>query len=146
MSVIVTDEGFVPDDWPDHAVPLEAFDAEPDMIPDALDLPADTEPEALEGRLEGVRFIRIDIPGFADGRGFTLARQLRGMGYSGRLRASGPLISDQYGMARRCGFDEVEIPEALAARQPEADWRARADWRAASYQSKLRAESPRPTP
>ena len=40
-------------------------------------------------------------------------------------------------MARRSGFDEVEIDEALAARQPEAQWLARADWRAHDYQARL---------
>ncbi|EKD60550.1 MAG: hypothetical protein ACD_54C00681G0002 [uncultured bacterium] len=42
-------------------------------------------------------------------------------------------------MARRTGFDQVEIPDDLAARQPEAQWTARADWRAHDYQSRLRA-------
>jgi hypothetical protein len=41
-------------------------------------------------------------------------------------------------MARRCGFDEIEISEALAARQPEADWLFRANWQKNDYQSRLR--------
>jgi hypothetical protein len=41
-------------------------------------------------------------------------------------------------MARRAGFDEVEISEEMAARQPEAQWRARADWRAHDYQARMR--------
>ena len=61
------------------------------------------------------------------------------MGYAGRLRASGHVLADQYAMARRCGFDEVEIDDDMAARQPEAQWRARADWQAHDYQSRLRA-------
>ena len=36
------------------------------------------------------------------------------MGYAGRLRAAGPLIADQFRLARRVGFDEVELPEAMA--------------------------------
>ena len=56
------------------------------------------------------------------------------MGFSGRLRAAGPLIADQYRMARRVGFDEVEIPDAIAARQPEAQWRPSAQ---VSYQQHL---------
>jgi len=63
---------------------------------------------------------------------------LRLMGYRGRLRAKGHVISDQYAMARRCGFDEIEISEALAARQPEADWLFRANWQKNDYQSRLR--------
>ena len=42
-------------------------------------------------------------------------------------------------MARRTGFDDVEIPDDLAARQPEAQWKFRADWKAHDYQSRLRA-------
>jgi uncharacterized protein (DUF934 family) len=83
--------------------------------------------------------IRITFPVFSDGRGFTLARRLRVMGYSGRLRAQGQVIADQYAMARRCGFDEVEISDDLAARQPEDQWQFRADWRAHDYQARLRA-------
>lgn len=66
--------------------------------------------------------IAIAFPGFADGRGFSIARSLRAAGFAGRLRAVGPLIADQFGYALACGFDEVEIPEALALRQPVAQW------------------------
>ena len=41
------------------------------------------------------------------------------MGYTGRLRAAGPLIADQFRAARRVGFDEVELPDAVAGAQPE---------------------------
>jgi uncharacterized protein (DUF934 family) len=59
------------------------------------------------------------------------------MGYAGRLRAKGHILADQYAMARRSGFDEVEIDIALATRQPEPHWRARADWKAHDYRSRL---------
>ncbi len=134
MSVIVTDKGFGPDDWTRGFTPLA--EAEPGTR--ALHLPSDTDPAALAGRLEEVEMIRVDFPSFADGRGFTIARQLRLMGYDGRLRASGHVIADQYAMARRVGFDEVEISDALAARQPQAHWRARANWQAHDYQRRLR--------
>ena len=127
MSVIVTDAGFGPDDWAGGVT-----------APETLDLPADADPETLIGRLDGVRMIRVDFPSFADGRGFTIARRLRLMGYKGRLRARGHVIADQYAMARRAGFDEVEIPDDLAARQPEGDWLFRADWAAHDYQTRLR--------
>ena len=104
----------------------------------ARDLASDTDPEAVGDGLADLRMIRIDFPSFADGRGFTLARLLRLRGYSGRLRARGHVLADQYAMARRAGFDEIEISEALAARQPEEHWRFRADWRAHDYQARLR--------
>jgi uncharacterized protein (DUF934 family) len=82
--------------------------------------------------------IRVDFPSSADGRGFTIARQLRLRGFTGRLRARGHVLSDQYAMARRAGFDEVEISDDLAARQPETDWVFRANWKDHDYQARLR--------
>ena len=92
----------------------------------------------LAGKLSGLHLIRVDFPSFADGRGFTIARQLRLMGYDGVLRARGHVIADQYAMARRSGFDEVEISDDLATRQPEDQWRFRAQWQAHDYQARLR--------
>ena len=140
MTVIVTDTGFAPDEWHAGFTPLEAFDADPEERPLALDLPSDVAPEALEGRLQGIAMIRVDFPAFSDGRGFSVARQLRRMGFAGRLRARGHVISDQYAMARRSGFDEVEISDALAARQPPAEWQVRSDWHAPQYQGRLMGE------
>ncbi|WP_099826370.1 DUF934 domain-containing protein [Oceaniglobus indicus] len=125
MSVIVTDTGFGPE-----TLTRGANGAEP------LEVTADTDPETLS--FDGITAIVVEFTGFSDGRGFTIARRLRQRGYTGRLRARGHVIADQYTMARRCGFDEVEIDAALAARQPEAQWLARADWRAHDYQSRLR--------
>jgi uncharacterized protein (DUF934 family) len=104
----------------------------------AVDLASDAEPDDLIGCLSRIAIIRVDFPSFADGRGFTIAAQLRRLGFTGRLRARGHVISDQYAMARRSGFDEVEIDQALATRQPEAEWLARADWHAHDYQARLR--------
>lgn len=138
MTVIVTDAGFGPEDWDQGFTPLA--EAGPDSV--ALDLPSDTDTGALigalGGRLQGVRMIRVDFPSFADGRGFTIARRLRLMGYAGRLRARGHVIADQYAMARRGGFDEVEISDDLAARQPRDQWLFRADWPRHDYQARLR--------
>ncbi len=103
----------------------------------ALDIAPDTLPNGLGPVPENTHLIRIDFPSFADGRGFTLARHLRRLGYTGRLRATGQLIADQYAMARRAGFDEVEISDQLAQRQPWPHWQARANWRDHDYQSRL---------
>jgi uncharacterized protein (DUF934 family) len=83
--------------------------------------------------------IRVAFPSFSDGRGFTIARQIRLLGFGGHLRAIGHIIADQYAMARRAGFDDVEISDALAARQPWEQWQFRANWRAHDYQSRLRS-------
>ena len=126
MTIIVRDDGFHAEDWNGD------FDG-----PAAQDLPSDTAPENLAFD-DDTGLIRIDFPSFADGRGFTLARLLRLRGYTGRLRARGHVIADQYAMARRAGFDEVEIDEALAERQPEDQWVFRADWQSRDYQARMR--------
>ncbi|RVV98862.1 DUF934 domain-containing protein [Mesobaculum littorinae] len=143
MSVIVTDTGFGPETWEGGFTDLEtlgASEGRPDPAPDlALDLPSDTDPAALADRLDAIGMIRVDFPSSADGRGFTIARRLRLMGFAGRLRARGHVIADQYAMARRAGFDEIEIADDLAARQPQDQWLRRADWRSHNYQARLRA-------
>jgi uncharacterized protein (DUF934 family) len=137
MSVVVKDTGFAADDWlGDFVTPAQLPANDCDSV--ALDLGAEAETEQLAGKLGALALIRVTIPSFADGRGFTIARQLRLMGYVGRLRLAGPVIADQYAMARRSGFDEVEISDELAARQTENQWLRRADWRAHDYQSRLR--------
>lgn len=135
MSVIVTDRGFAPEDW---TAPVAALDEVLAGGAEAVDLAATDDPEALAPHLDRLRLIRVTFGSFSDGRGFTLAHRLRRMGYAGRLRARGPVVADQYTMARRTGFDEVEIADELAARQPEAQWQFRADWQAHDYQSRLR--------
>ncbi|SHJ93039.1 protein of unknown function [Shimia gijangensis] len=134
MTIIVTDTGFGTETWTQGFVPTN--EAANDVV--SLDVTSDTDPATLKDRLCGVGMIRVDFPSFADGRGFTIARQLRLAGYQGRLRAKGHLISDQYAMARRSGFDEVEISDDLAARQPEAEWLFRADWQENDYQARMR--------
>jgi len=135
MSVIVTDTGFAPEDWL-HGFATADERAANDLR--GLDLASDTDPASLTGQVDGIAAIRVNFPSFADGRGFTIARQLRLAGFTGRLRAHGHVISDQYAMARRAGFDEVEISDDHATRQPAADWAFRADWTAYDYQSRLR--------
>lgn len=137
--MIVTDTGFRADDITLRFTPLDQIAANDCTEVLAVDLPSDADLSVLEGHLDRIGAIRIDFPSFADGRGFTLARNLRLQGYRGRLRAKGHVIADQYAMARRSGFDEVEIDEALAERQPENQWLRRADWRKHDYQSRLRA-------
>lgn len=134
-QTIVTDTGFAPDDWTGRTLDLaDGLSANET----ALDLTPSDDVTLLAGEVTRLTFVRIAFPSFADGRGFTLAKRLRAMGYRGRLRAAGHVLADQYAMARRSGFDEVEIDAALAARQPEAQWLARADWHSHDYQARLR--------
>ena len=137
-STIVRDDGFHADDWQGRFVPVADLPSNDDNLL-ALDLPSTADVRGLAGRLPTIPLIRVDFPAFNDGRGFTIARLLRAMGYGGRLRARGHVLPDQYAMVRRAGFDEVEISAELASRQPQAAWRARADWRAHDYRARLRA-------
>lgn len=139
MTILVTDNGFAADDWRDAIIEPEAILAGAGSANLGVALPSSADPALLQGVLDVIDLIRVDFPSFSDGRGFTIARRLRHMGYQGRLRAAGPLLADQYAMARRAGFDEVEIPDDLAARQTEDQWLARANWRAHDYQNRLRA-------
>lgn len=136
MSIIVTDAGFGPDTWTEGFC---AAGAANDCL--ALDLPSDADPRDVK-LTPALKIIRIDFPSSADGRGFTIARALRLRGFAGRLRARGHVLSDQYAMARRAGFDEVEIDATLAERQPEAEWLFRADWEAHDYQARMRGALP----
>lgn len=122
MSVIVRDDGFHADDYLGAA---------------RIDIASDVKPEELPD-VTGADLVTVAFPAFSDGRGFTLARHLRARGYQGRLRAKGHVIADQYTMARRAGFDEVEISDDLAARQPADQWLFRADWQENDYRSRLR--------
>lgn len=134
MSVLVTDAGFGPATQ-GPGVSL----ADIALHQGVVDLANTDDPTSLEPVLGDLTLIRIGFPAFSDGRAFTIARRLRMMGYTGRLVATGPVIADQYAMARRVGFDAVEIPDDLAARQPESQWLSRADWRDHDYLSRLKA-------
>ena len=134
MSVLVTDQGF---SQPADITPVTLA-----QIADhrgALDLAHTDDPAAVAPYLAALTLIRVAFPAFNDGRAFTVARRLRMLGYTGELRALGPVIADQYAMARRVGFDAVEIPDELALRQPQDQWLARADWTSHDYLSRLKA-------
>lgn len=123
---IVTDAGFAPtDDRIDaRLTSAAAIESGGGAAPYAVTLGNDDDPRRLTPYFERIELIVVAFPNFADGRGFSIARSLRALGYGGRLRAKGRLIADQFAMARACGFDEAEIDDALAGRQPEADWLA----------------------
>lgn len=122
MSVIVRDDGFHAEDW----------------TGEVTEIASDTPIDGLAQFAAAPGLVKIAFPSFSDGRGFTLARRLRDAGFRGRLRAAGHVIADQYAMARRSGFDEVEISDDLAKRQPEEQWRFRADWQAHDYRARMK--------
>jgi uncharacterized protein (DUF934 family) len=85
-------------------------------------LPNDTDPESVKPHFDRLSLISVGFPSFADGRGFSIGHCLRSLGYEGRLRATGPVISDQFDYLLACGFDEVSLPDSVAERQPPEQW------------------------
>jgi uncharacterized protein (DUF934 family) len=62
--------------------------------------------------------IALNFPKFSDGRPFSLARLLREKyGFSGELRATGNVLSDQIPFMRRVGFDAFEVLHRPSRRQ-----------------------------
>lgn len=82
----------------------------------------DIHPRELAAVQDRLDLIAVAFPRHSDGRGFSLGRMLRQQGFAGTLRASGHILPDQFGFALHDGFDEVEIDEAQAARQPVEQW------------------------
>jgi len=121
--------------------PYEAVDI-PDMdaflagnAGTSVRLAADVDLELLAPRLSGIASIEVEFPGYADGRGFSIARQLRGRcAYKGELIAVGPLIPDQYVYALQCGFDAVRVDPETYARQKPEEWREAMDAFDLTYQ------------
>ena len=136
--ILVRDSGFQDDDWRGKFIQWSGED-DRSALPHgaALDVENTVQAEDIVPAFGRAALIRIAFPSHMDGRGFSLARHLRLLGYRGRLRACGRILADQYAMARRSGFDEVEIDPVLAERQPEEQWVFRANWQTHDYQERL---------
>ena len=129
-SIIVRDGRFIVDD-------AVFVDPDEDAGAARVNVPGHYDEEALRDRLNSLAAIRVEVPSFADGRAFSLAARLRAMGFRGTLRASGPLLADQYPLALRVGFDEVEITQEHADRIPEPQWAEAATRTAFDYRARL---------
>jgi uncharacterized protein (DUF934 family) len=69
-------------------------------------LASDERPEALKGDLDKFAVVAVDFPKFTDGRGYSIAFNLRKrLGYTGELRAIGDVLRDQLFQMQRLGFD-----------------------------------------
>lgn len=139
MSVIVTDAGFRADDWRGEFVALADIGQRPCGVALGVDLPCGAEAQEVLPHFPRIALIRIRLPDFAATCAFELAERLRLLGYGRRLRAWGNVLAHHYTLARRAGFDEVEISAALAMRQPEEHWKFRGNWRHAQFHSRMPA-------
>jgi len=71
---------------------------------------ADTPLSSLQPHLERLELIVVAFPGVSEGRGYSLARQLRERGrYRGAMRAAGEIFRDHMLFLARCGFDSFEV-------------------------------------
>ena len=68
------------------------------------------DPQVLIADLPRIELIAVNFPRFTDGRGYSIARQLRGRyGYRGELRAVGDILLDQLFYLMRVGFDAYAL-------------------------------------
>jgi uncharacterized protein (DUF934 family) len=73
--------------------------------------------EAIAADLPSLSLVAIQFPKFTDGRGYSMARQLRGrFHFTGELRATGDILFDQLQFLARCGFDAFEISDPATLR------------------------------
>ncbi len=69
-------------------------------------LASDERPEALKDDVASLQLIAVDFPKFTDGRGYSIAYNLRArLSYEGELRAIGDVLRDQLFYMQRVGFD-----------------------------------------
>jgi len=71
------------------------------------------DPEALARSLLSITHIAVKFLDITDGRGFSLGRRLRDMGYTGPLRATGNYATDQLQYLHRCGYDCFDLPAGV---------------------------------
>lgn len=140
---------FVADDWTriadDAALPEEgdvivsfarllkdwqALETRKDGV--GVEVPNVERAQTLELFLPKLKLIVLPFPAFTDGRAYSLARQLRELGYKGELRAAGNVLPDQLQFMISVGFDAFDVTE----RFPEAVWQRAASSMRVSYQAR----------
>ena len=95
-------------------VPLSVWQAQRSSLQTRRELgvwlASDARPEALKDDLTAFQVIAVDFPKFADGRGYSIAYNLRArLGYSGELRAIGDVLRDQLFYMQRVGFNAFAV-------------------------------------
>lgn len=95
-------------------VPLAVWQAQRSTLEARKDigvwLASDERPEALKDDAAKLQMIAIDFPKFADGRGYSIAYNLRARyDYTGELRAVGDVLRDQLFYMQRVGFNSFAV-------------------------------------
>ena len=91
-------------------VPLTVWLAQHDVLATrsaiGIWISPDESADAIKGELEKFGVVAIDFPKFTDGRGYSIAYNLRKrLRYAGELRAIGDVLRDQLFSMHRVGFD-----------------------------------------
>jgi uncharacterized protein (DUF934 family) len=91
-------------------VPLSVWQAQRERLsvrsPLGVWIASDERPEVLKGELDHFAVVAVDFPKFTDGRGYSIAWNLRQrLGWFGELRAIGDVLRDQLFAMQRVGFD-----------------------------------------
>lgn len=97
---------------PGQQVPVALVELSDQPHAHAVALQPDDSVEALRPFLAQLTLIILHFPVFRDGRAFTQARALREYeGYQGEIRVTGHVLPDQAAFLKRCGVDNVVLPE-----------------------------------
>lgn len=134
MRKIIKDKAIVSDDWsllklaegetPEavavpagkQIVPLQVWLAQKTTLAARADigvwLASDERPEQLKEDAKSLPLVAVDFPSFADGRGYSIAFNLRArLGFEGELRAVGDVLRDQMFYMSRVGFNAFATRE-----------------------------------
>jgi uncharacterized protein (DUF934 family) len=119
-SVFKLSEGDAPDTVAVPAghqiVPLQVWLAQKTALSARQDigvwLASDERPEQLSDDVAALSLIAVDFPAFSDGRGYSIAFNLRSrLGYEGEIRAIGDVLRDQLFYMQRVGFNAFATRE-----------------------------------
>ena len=128
MHNIIKDKAIVADDWhllkldasdtPEtvrvaagkQIVPLKVWLAQKSTLQTRTDIgvwiASDERPEELKDDVASLPLIAVDFPVFSDGRGYSIAYNLRArLKFTGELRAVGDVLRDQLFYLQRVGFN-----------------------------------------
>lgn len=134
MREIIKDKAIVRDDWTllrlaegetaesvtvpigKTIVPLEVWKAQNAALAARVDIgvwiASDERPEALKNDTAKLPLIAVDFPKFSDGRGYSIAYNLRArLNFTGELRAIGDVLRDQLFYMQRVGFNAFATRE-----------------------------------
>jgi phosphoadenosine phosphosulfate reductase len=123
-------DGFVPDDWRNLAqgedfppggkviLTLAQWQAIRTQVQNDIPLGLRIEPgqdiRTIAPDLARFALVAVAFPKFTDGRGYSLAHQLRSnFAFAGELRATGEVLFDQLQLLARCGFDSFDINDRV---------------------------------